>query len=248
MFDTVELAAGYAAARPAVHPAVIDRAAHLLGLTTPVARALDVGCGAGLSTAALAPLASVHIGVDPAAAMVGAAARRGHGVFVRGAGECLPIASETCDLVSAAGSLPFADLPACLAEAARVVRRDGAVVVYDYGPPTDPGDPLTGWWQSFRARWPTPPAPTAVTPADLAAGPLHLAHHEELVVEVAMDLDRCVAYAMTETNVAAAVARGVPADDIRAWCTATLAPVLDGRSTVRIPAWLALLVPPPDLP
>jgi hypothetical protein len=82
-----------------------------------------------------------------------------------------------------------------------------------------------------------------VTPADLGAGPLHLAHHEDLVVEITMDLDRYVAYAMTETNVAVAVERGEPADTIRAWCTASLAPLLDGRRTVPFPAWLALLVP-----
>ncbi len=37
-------------------------------------------------------------------------------------------------------------------------------------------------------------------------------------------------YALTETNVSAAIARGVPADEIRAWCQLTLSPVFAGQT------------------
>jgi hypothetical protein len=48
------MAAGYAFSRPAVQPHIISRIREDLRLEGPVGRALDIGCGAGLSTAASA--------------------------------------------------------------------------------------------------------------------------------------------------------------------------------------------------
>ncbi|HEY6495509.1 MAG TPA: hypothetical protein VIZ43_19700, partial [Trebonia sp.] len=58
VYENERLAAGYAFDRPPVHDQVLRSAR----LTAPAARALDVGCGAGLSTAALIPLARQVIG------------------------------------------------------------------------------------------------------------------------------------------------------------------------------------------
>ena len=55
-FAGSRMAAGYASARPPVHPRVIDRVRAWLG-TSRVGRAADVGCDAGLSTEPLVALA-----------------------------------------------------------------------------------------------------------------------------------------------------------------------------------------------
>ncbi len=68
------MAAGYAAARPPVHPRVIDLLRRWVG-SRRVEVAADLGCGAGLSTRPLVALARVCIGFDPAEAMVRAARR-----------------------------------------------------------------------------------------------------------------------------------------------------------------------------
>jgi predicted TPR repeat methyltransferase len=52
-FDPKSAAERYAKGRPYFHPQIINRIQAYLSLTEPVARALDVGCGTGLSTIAL---------------------------------------------------------------------------------------------------------------------------------------------------------------------------------------------------
>ena len=61
VYDSERLAAAYAFDRPPVHGQIL-RAARL---DRQADRALDVGCGAGLSTAALAPLARQVTGLEP---------------------------------------------------------------------------------------------------------------------------------------------------------------------------------------
>ena len=71
IYDSARLASGYAFSRPPVHPLVIQRIeAHPTLAERSIARALDVGCGAGRSTAALTAIARTVIGVEPAAAML----------------------------------------------------------------------------------------------------------------------------------------------------------------------------------
>ncbi len=69
-FGTDEMAAGYATSRPPVHPRVIEQVYQELGRTEPFQRALDVGCGAGVSTRALIGFARNCIGLEPAETML----------------------------------------------------------------------------------------------------------------------------------------------------------------------------------
>ena len=50
LFDTPETAKGYARNRPYFHPHVIGRVKSYLNPAEKLNAALDVGCGAGLST------------------------------------------------------------------------------------------------------------------------------------------------------------------------------------------------------
>ena len=108
VYDSERLAVGYAFDRPPVHEQILRSAR----LARRADRALDVGCGAGLSTAALAPLARQVVGLEPVPAML--AHRRTvapRARFVIGRAEWLPFPAESFDLVAAAGSLNYADLP-----------------------------------------------------------------------------------------------------------------------------------------
>ena len=53
LFDDAAMAAGYATDRPPVHPHLVDRLRASWNPAAPVRVAVDVGCGAGASTAAL---------------------------------------------------------------------------------------------------------------------------------------------------------------------------------------------------
>jgi 23S rRNA (guanine745-N1)-methyltransferase len=88
------------------------------------ARVLDVGCGEGYYTAALAPIAGALVGLDIAKAAVRLAARRHPGVtWIVGSGARLPIADASIDRVCSLFT------PLHPAETARVLRPDGELVV-----------------------------------------------------------------------------------------------------------------------
>ena len=87
VYDSERLAAAYARDRPPIHERIL-RAARL---SRQADLALDIGCGAGLSTAALAPLAKRAIGLEPISTML--THRRTvapHASFLRGQAERLP--------------------------------------------------------------------------------------------------------------------------------------------------------------
>jgi SAM-dependent methyltransferase len=209
-----------------------------------------VGCGAGLSTAALAPLARQVIGLEPVSAML--AHRRAvapHAGFVIGQAERLPFAAGSFDLVTAAGSLNYADLPAALAEIARVLTRDGTFVLYDFsaGRRSVSGARLADWYASFEQRFPPPPGwqPLDVHELDLAAHGLRLVDFAGAETRLPMSFDAYLRYALSEVNVDSAIARGAcGAEEARDWCLATLEPVFaDGEVTVVIPGYVATLAP-----
>jgi SAM-dependent methyltransferase len=103
----------------------------------PGQRALDVGAGPGLLSAALSAVVAEAVALDPSQALLGHAPP---GVrTVVGDAESMPFGDHEFDLVTCVNSLHHvADLPRTLAEMARVLRRDGSIVVQDYLADSDP--------------------------------------------------------------------------------------------------------------
>ena len=123
------------ALRQELYGARFEREA-LLGLLSPAWTVADLGCGAGTIAAALAPHVRRVIGVDQSAAMLRTARRRleGHAnVELHRAGlEALPLEGQCCDAALAVLVLAYvAEVAPVLAEAARVLRPGGRLVVVD---------------------------------------------------------------------------------------------------------------------
>ena len=119
----------------------------------PGGLALDVGTGTGdlaLTLARSAPGVRVF-GVDytgemlaPAPAKAERAGLGGHTGFARGDGHVLPFADDTFDAVTSAFVLRnFSDLPAAIAEMARVTKPGGRVVALEISPEAPE------WWRSL---------------------------------------------------------------------------------------------------
>ena len=245
VYDSERLAAAYASDRPPVHQQILRSAR----LARQADQALDVGCGAGLSTAALVPLARQVTGLEPVSTML--AHRRTvapHARFVIGQAERLPFVTGSFDLVTAAGSLNYADLPSALAEIARVLTRDGTFLLYDFstGRRSVSGDDLAGWFASFEQRFPWPPGwqPLDVRELPLVAYGLRLLDYTDVETRLPMTFDAYLRYMLSETNVDDAIARGAcSAEEARDWCQETLKAVFaDGEMTVVIPGYIATLV------
>jgi SAM-dependent methyltransferase len=243
VYDSARLAAGYAFDRPAVHEQILARTR----LGRQADRALDVGCGAGLSTAALAPLARRATGLEPVSAML--AHRREvapNAEFVVGQAERLPYASASFDLVTAAGSLNYADLPLALAEIARVLTRDGTFLLYDFssGRHSLGGDELADWFTMFEEQFPQPPSwqPLDVRSLPLADCGLHLLAFADVETRLPMTFDAYLRYALSEVNVNTAITRGAcGAQEARDWCGRTLEAIFADDVTVIFTGYVATL-------
>ncbi len=104
-------------------------------------RVLEIGCGIGLITQRLRPLLTDVWGIDPSISSLGHAAARG-GQMIAADGLRTPFADETFDLVIAVCVLhhvPVDQRAAFLAEAARITRRGGIVLLCEH----NPWNPLT---------------------------------------------------------------------------------------------------------
>jgi SAM-dependent methyltransferase len=244
VYDSARLAAAYATDRPPVHQRILAT----VRLVKRAERALDVGCGAGLSTAALAPLARRVTGVEPIGVML--THRRvvaPDATFVVGQAENLPFAAGSFDLVAAAGSLNYAHLPSALQEISRVLTRDGTFLLYDFSPGRRSlsGDVLANWFAAFEQRFPWPDGwrPFEVRELPLGEHGLRLLDYAAVDTELTMDFDAYLRYMLSETNVDAAIASGASSETAaRDWCAETLAPVFaDGDITVVIPGYIATL-------
>jgi SAM-dependent methyltransferase len=95
-------------------------------------RVLDVGCGGGEFLGLLRDLGARPVGVDPAGGMRRLSAARGFEVHA-GDAENLPFAAGSFDAVAAVNALQFADdIPAALAEFARVLAPGGRVAIANW--------------------------------------------------------------------------------------------------------------------
>ena len=180
-------AEGYAKARPPLHASIVDR----IGVIA--ASILDLGCGAGLSTAPLLRLASRVVGVEPAVEMLEWARRVAPGArLISARSESLPFRDGSYDLITAAGSLNYADPAAAFPELRRVLTANGFLVVYDFAQAGFPYDR-------------PPDGSRKLNPEILAQlqSAFHVARAEPLELPVSMTHDQYVAYLNTEVEVPA---------------------------------------------
>ncbi len=253
LFDGEAIADGYDSARPALHGPIMERVAGVLDWSTAMGgrTVVDVGCGAGASTAAVRPWSDSVTGLDPAVAMVTRAARRHRDArFCVGSGLALPIRSGAVDALVAAGALNFMDLATFRAEASRVLVPDGVVIVYDFstGRRTVGDATLTAAYDEFAQRWPRPVANRhPVDSAVLGAAGFALRTDATFVETVTMTGADYLRYLMTETNVVGGIATGHDRHDIERWCRERFAPSFASSSATPIPiefdCWYAVVDP-----
>ena len=210
----------YAAGRPYHHARTLRRA--LAGI--PAGTAVDVACGTGLSTRGLAEVGFAAVGVDVVPAMV-ARARADTGLpYAVAAAEALPFAAGSVDLVTVGSGVHWFDQDRFAAEAARVLRPDGALLLYEHGGADLPAEPAFRDWMrgTYQARFPLPPRGVMATDVE-GAGPFVPVWTGHWPDEVAMTRARFVAYLLTQSNLA-----DEPAEPVRAWLDAELAPFFPG--------------------
>lgn len=248
VYESPRVAAAYAFARPPVHDAIVGAIRDHLALAARAERALDVGCGAGRSTAALAAVAQHTIGIEPVETMLAHRSRVAPDAwFLIGEGEALPFIARSFDIVTAAGSINYTQPELFLKEAARVLRRDGVLVIYDFsqGRRFRTTRLLDEWYTEFERRYPSQPG-YALDPRSLpfAQAALRLDDYRELTIDLPMSVESYVRYVMGESGVELAIARGTNEHEILEWCSRTLDPVFgDEPRGVLFDAYVAYVRP-----
>ncbi|MFD3551837.1 class I SAM-dependent methyltransferase [Streptomyces goshikiensis] len=155
---------------------------------------LEVGVGTGVVAAGLAALGHTVRGVDVSQPMLDVAATRFGGELLIGDGMALPFEDGSQDNVVYVHALHLMpDMPAALAEAARVLRPGGRVVVR-HGDPVAEADDLVLILRQVQAMQPArPDEPEAVRTAAEKAGLRVLRQGLEPEYESGMDPDTFIA-------------------------------------------------------
>jgi SAM-dependent methyltransferase len=209
-FDSPAAAHRYAEGRPDYHDEVSRQVAGFLGSVVPVPRAVDVGCGTGQSTRALARVARQVVGLDASEFMARQArSRADHPVAVATA-ERLPLADRSVDMIVASAAFHWFDQPRFLAEARRVARPGAWLVVYDNGFSDVEGVEGARRWheKSYLAAFPPPPRNAFFSTRLAARAGFVLRCDKRYVNRVQMDAEALARFLVTQSNVIIGIAAG----------------------------------------
>jgi SAM-dependent methyltransferase len=232
-FAATDVGALYARGRPFHHPRSLARIRDIVG-DAPVTRALDVACGTGMSTIALAEHAALAVGMDVSPEML-RAARPTPGVsFMLAGAEQLPFADDTVDAVTCCSGVHWFDQQRFFAELRRVLRRDGWVGLYDHyflGEMVDV-PAFTEWTRVAFDTFPLPARnPQVGDPRATTPDGFEKIGDETFGDDVEMTHDGFADYQLTISNFVAAVERGMSRTELRGWLLESTGPLFEGVST-----------------
>lgn len=240
-FQDVMDARAYDAARPYFHPLVFKRLARVRPDRFPVA--LDVACGTGQSTQALAAVSAMAVGLDASVAMLRHARRRDVIPYVRGQAESLPFPDSTFDIVTVGLGLHWFDRVTFLSEARRVLRPGAWLLVYDSGfcERMLENPAFSAWVQAYREQFPAPPRNDAPMEGDaLERAGFKTVLSDTFVHREVYDLDQLVSYLKTQSNVLMQLRQAPEA--VVDWLRGTLRPFFVAeRATLEYQGWMLLL-------
>ena len=211
-FTGIGEASRYARSRPYFHPLVIARAKEVLGIQGRVPVALDVACGTGQSTIALASIAEKVIGFDISPNMLANLVRNDQVEYAQARAEQLPFLDGSVALTTCALAFHWFDRDRVLGEVWRVLDTLGKFLVYNNGftgiMREDPS--FQDWAQKeYPKRFPVPPRNSQpITREEATSKGFTLIKEERFENEIRFNAKELVAYLTTQTNVVAAVREG----------------------------------------
>lgn len=117
----------YSAYRPPLHELILKKC-----IRSSAGIGLDIGCGTGHSSIALAQYCKRVIGIDPSADMIAGAIAHPQVEYQMYDGRELAFQNDSFELITFAGSLYYAKSQELLNEVVRVARKDAKILVYDF--------------------------------------------------------------------------------------------------------------------
>jgi ubiquinone/menaquinone biosynthesis C-methylase UbiE len=236
----------YAKGRPYFHPQIISRVSTYLSLVQPVSRAIDVGCGTGLSSVALQAVAQSVVGVDISAEMITLARSLPDLTYIVAPAERLPLIADAFDLMTVSQAFHWLGRTEFLTEARRVLHTQGWLIVYDnyFSGQMEENREFERWVEEYyQKEYPSPPrAPVNFGIEEAEREGFQFTHQETFPNSTQFSLQGLVNYLMTHTNVIATIEAGNKhAVEVRDSLTKEIAPYFGNRmeSSVRFnaPIW-----------
>ena len=220
----------YHRGRPYHHPRSLARIQAIVG-DAPIGRALDLACGTGMSTVALAGLAGFVVGIDASPEMLGAARRASNCTYLLTHAERLPLPDESFDAATCCSGVHWFDQERFFAELRRVLRPGAWVGLYDHyfmGEMIDV--PEFGEWSRVALeRYPLPARnPQVGDPRSIAPAGFEAVDDEFFVDDIQLTQEEFADYQLTISTFVAAAERGTPRAELRDWILASTAPLFAG--------------------
>lgn len=236
----------YHKGRPFFHPIVIERVREFLSLTEPLERALDVGCGTGLSAVALKEIASRIVGMDAAPSMLAHAPQDARIAYVVAVAEQLPFREQAFDIITLSQVSHWLDRKVFFAGARRVLCPGRWLIAYDayFSAQTIEHTDFQKWHEGvYLKNYPSPPrAPVALAAEDVAGTGFQLCKEERLQHTISFTVEHLVEYLLTQSNVIATVEGGTKEiGEVRDWLTKNVRPFFAGHAEAgflfNVPIW-----------
>lgn len=223
-----DMAMNYASARPYYHPRALLAALATLGDVLSNAAAVDVGCGTGLSTRALADVAGEALGFDPSPNMLRAGPGSVNAQFVLAAAEAIPLRDGVAGLITCAASMHWFSA-AAFGELARIAAPGAVLAVYsDFFVGVAPELPAFAPWlaEVYLPRLPAPPRREHYNERHLSRVGFELVATSDSTYEVALDRPDLRRYLMTQSNFTTAVSAGQSVSELCDWIDEELGALL----------------------
>ena len=170
-FNYSNAARRYAHSRPRVHGTALRAFREACGCGAGFSNALDVACGTGHSSSALAQMSDSVVGIDISMPMLAEAEEAAAINYVCSAAEELPFGRAAFDLISVGLAFHWFDQQRFLAEANRVMGANQWLILYNSW---FSGDMLHAptfralGWERYLVQFPTPPRESTPITARLA--------------------------------------------------------------------------------
>jgi len=223
----------YDRGRPYHHGRTLERILTMVG-GGRVMRGLDIACGTGMSTVALAGHADAVFGVDVSPEMM-RAARPAPGVhYLLGRAERLPFRDAPFDAATCCSGVHWFDQPRFFAELHRVLRPGSWVALYDHyfiGEMVDVPE-FGDWMLESMRRYPLPPrSPQVGDPRSMEPDGFEKIDDEFFADDIEMTHTELVGYQLTISNFVDAIEKGTARADLETWALESTAPLFEGAAT-----------------
>lgn len=238
-FADREVAARYERVRPFYHREVVGEIARLSGVSR-FRCALDVGCGTGMSSVALAEIADEVVAVDSSAEMLEQARARVDDLqskvrYQLGSAERLEFPDGEFDLITVGAALHWFDAERFYSECRRVLAPGGVLAIYnDHFTAHMKGDESFKRWvrTRFLKRYRRPAR--RMTDFDVGIAVLkgfRVEHEYSFQRMESFTREEFAAYLLTHTNTLSVIEAGRESfEEANTWLQAELAPYMCGAA------------------